>query len=111
MDALPVELLHQIASYDKACYKALLGVPLFARSLTPGVIVDYKITFGYNVTIERYSTGLKGLKGLKYISWTLNGNLLGLTDRLLNGHLDTRNGGLMGNDVIKRNVMTLGNVR
>jgi hypothetical protein len=52
MDTLPVELLHIIASHDRASYQALLSVPLFARSLTPGIIVDYKIAFGYNVRIK-----------------------------------------------------------
>jgi hypothetical protein len=67
MDTLPVELLHEIAAYDKESYQAMLSIPLFARSLTPGIVVDYKISFGYNVTIK------ESPKGHKYIRWTLNG--------------------------------------
>lgn len=67
MDTLPLELLHEIASHNKECYRALLGIPLFARSLTPGVIVDYKLAFGHYVEICTNSNGDK------YIKWTLNG--------------------------------------
>ena len=62
MDTLPVELLHEIASHDQAAYRALLAIPLFARSLNPGVIVDYKIAFGFDIDIflDQYRQGCTG---------------------------------------------------
>ncbi len=69
MDTLPVELLHVIASYDQACYRALLAIPSFGRSLTPGTIVDYKISFGYGVEIA-YNRNYGS-----HIAWTLNGKI------------------------------------
>lgn len=56
MDTLPVELLHEIASNDIEAYRTMLAVPLFARSLNPGIITDYKIHFGYSVRIKKATT-------------------------------------------------------
>jgi hypothetical protein len=64
MDTLPLEILHEIASHDRASYKALLSIPLFARSLTPGIIVDYKISFGYSIRICSMKIILSILLGL-----------------------------------------------
>ena len=68
MDILPIELLHEIASYDEASYKALLAIPLFARSLTPRIIVDYQYSFGYSVSADSDING-------DYVFWMLNWKL------------------------------------
>lgn len=75
MDTLPVELLHEIASHDQAAYRALLAIPLFARSLNPGTIVDYKINFGYSIGNFSNDSLRDGEVRGKYIGWTLNGKL------------------------------------
>lgn len=51
---LPVEILHIIAAESPQSYRALLSVPLFARSLDPGTIIDYKIRFGHSVRVTSY---------------------------------------------------------
>jgi hypothetical protein len=61
---LPVELLHVIAGYDMESYHAMLSLPQFARSLDPGIIIDFMISFGFGVEITR-----------KRISWTRGGDL------------------------------------
>jgi hypothetical protein len=63
MDNLPIELLHLMA-YDISTYRALLAIPLFARSLTSSSRCDYMIRFGYSVKITRDE-----------IQWMLNGKL------------------------------------
>ena len=64
MDALHIELLHVIASFDQGSYRALLSVPFFARSLNPGIRANYMIDFGYSAKI----TG-------RQINWYRNGKL------------------------------------
>jgi hypothetical protein len=59
---LPLEMLGILASTDVAVYRALLALPLFARSLSPGKVVDFMIAFGYTVEITA-----------DYIKWYLNG--------------------------------------
>jgi hypothetical protein len=61
---MPPEMLDLIAAVDEQSYRAMLAVPLFARSLTPGKVVDFMIAFGYSVKITKY-----------YIGWYLNGYL------------------------------------
>lgn len=51
MDALPIELLHEIASYGIDTYRSLLGIKFFAQSLNPHLIDNYQIEFGIR-TIE-----------------------------------------------------------
>jgi hypothetical protein len=53
---LPIEMLHLIASIDVQIYRAMLAMPLFSRSLGPGVIVDFMIAFGYTVEINNMRT-------------------------------------------------------
>jgi hypothetical protein len=62
--SLPSELLHEIAQQGEAAYRALLSVPLFARTLTLSIRVDYQIRFGYSVTVRP-----------RLIKWTKNGQL------------------------------------
>ena len=50
---LPIEMLHEIARCDEKSYRAMLSVPVFARSLTPSIITDYMILFGYTVRITK----------------------------------------------------------
>jgi hypothetical protein len=59
---LPLEILGIIASTDVAVYRALLSLPRFARSLSPGTIVGFMIAFGYSVKITKYR-----------VTWYLNG--------------------------------------
>jgi hypothetical protein len=59
---LPIEMLYILASTDVATYRALLALPRFARSLSPDVVADFMIAFGYSVDI-RYGD----------ITWELNG--------------------------------------
>lgn len=59
---LPVELLHKIAGMSLDCYRAMLALPQFVRSLDPGIIADYKILFGHSINITR-----------KSITWTRRG--------------------------------------
>jgi hypothetical protein len=59
---MPLEMLDLIAAVDKQSYRAMLAIPLFARSLTPGKVVDFMIAFGYSVDITK-----------SYIVWYLNG--------------------------------------
>jgi hypothetical protein len=60
---MPIEMLDLIAAADEQSYRAMLAVPLFARSQTPGKIVDFMIGFGYSVRITE-----------DYIEWFLNGD-------------------------------------
>jgi hypothetical protein len=48
---LPVELLHIIAGVDMESYCAMLALPPFARSLDPGIITDFMISFGFGIEI------------------------------------------------------------
>lgn len=50
---LPVEVLHRIAAESPQSYRALLSLPPFARSLSPGIIAEYKIHFGHEIKIDR----------------------------------------------------------
>jgi hypothetical protein len=59
---MPLEMLDLIASVDSKAYRALLGLPLFARSLGPDKVVDFMIAFGYSVRITK-----------NYIIWYLHG--------------------------------------
>jgi hypothetical protein len=59
---LVLEMLYVIAAVDEQSYKAMLAVPLFARSLTPDKVVDFMIAFGYSVEITK-----------NHIGWYLNG--------------------------------------
>jgi hypothetical protein len=59
---MPLEMLDLIAAVDEQSYRAILAIPLFARSLTPGKVVDFMIGFGYSVRITK-----------SYIEWYLNG--------------------------------------
>jgi hypothetical protein len=52
-DAFPLEILYALAAVDERSYQAMLAVPLFAKSLTPGRIVDFMIAFGYSVEITK----------------------------------------------------------
>jgi hypothetical protein len=60
MDLVPLEILHQIASCDMQSYRALLTVPVFARSVSCThtqykcyeKTIDYMIRFGYHVRID-----------------------------------------------------------
>lgn len=61
---LPVEILHLIAAVSPASYRAMLSLPPFARSLDPGTIADYMITFGHSIEISRTS-----------ITWRRHGQL------------------------------------
>jgi hypothetical protein len=61
---IPLELLYVIAAVDEQSYRAMLAIPLFARSLTPGKVVDFMIAFGYSVAITK-----------DCIEWLLNGYL------------------------------------
>jgi hypothetical protein len=56
---LPVELLHVIAGIDMESYRVLLALPPFARSLDPGTVTDFMISFGFGVEIT-----------CDYIRWT-----------------------------------------
>jgi hypothetical protein len=69
MNTLPLELLYEIVSNNKESYKALLAVPLFARSLTPDVIVDFKMSFGYGIEIAACYPPTKRIR------WILNDKL------------------------------------
>lgn len=56
MEQLPIEILTHIAlslGQDTSVYRAMLAVPAFARKLTPGIIVDYMIRFGFSVEITK----------------------------------------------------------
>jgi hypothetical protein len=57
MDNIPNEILLNIP-YDELSYRALLSIPRFARLLTPGLIVDFQIKFGYDVKIKKYNCGV-----------------------------------------------------
>jgi hypothetical protein len=59
---MPLEMLDLIAAVDVKAYRAMLAVPLFARSLSAGKVVDFMIAFGYSVRITKY-----------HILWYLNG--------------------------------------
>jgi hypothetical protein len=59
---LPVELLHVIAGVDMETYRLMLALPPFARSLDPGIIADFMISFGFGIKIT-----------CKYIKWTRDG--------------------------------------
>jgi hypothetical protein len=59
---IPLEILDLIAAVDVKAYRAMLAIPLFARSLGPGKVVDFMIGFGYSVAITK-----------SYIVWYLNG--------------------------------------
>jgi hypothetical protein len=61
---IPLEMLDLIAVVDVKAYRAMLAIPLFVRSLTPGKIVDFMIGFGYSVAITKDD-----------IEWRLNGEL------------------------------------
>jgi len=65
MDNLPGEILLDIP-YDELSYRALLGIPRFARMLTPGLIVSFQIKFGYDVKIKKYKCGV-------WTVWTKHG--------------------------------------
>ena len=85
MDTLPAELLHEIASHD--VYREMLSIPLFARSLTISVRLDYMIAMGYDVIIEhdrtKWSKNNKAYRtdgpAIEYVSgdkmWYVNGLL------------------------------------
>ena len=62
MNTLPVEILHLIAKEGVDVYRPLLGIPAFARDLTPSTKTDYMIIFGYEITITR-----------NYIRWMRTG--------------------------------------
>ena len=50
LDILPSELLDLIASFDEPSYKALVrSYPRFARSVSPGVCIDFMIAFGHDI--------------------------------------------------------------
>ena len=51
---IPTELFDYMA-YDEQAYRAMLSIPRFARTLTPGRIFDFMKGFGHNVRIERCS--------------------------------------------------------
>jgi hypothetical protein len=61
---MPIEMLDLIAAVDVKAYRAMLAIPLFARSLSICKVVDFMIAFGYSVVITKYHT-----------IWYLNGNL------------------------------------
>jgi hypothetical protein len=61
---LPIELLHVIAGVDMETYRLLLALPPFARSLNPGIIADFMISFGFEIEITH-----------KCITWTWNGRM------------------------------------
>jgi hypothetical protein len=48
---LPTELLHVIAGVDIKTYRSMLALPPFARSLDPGIITDFMISFGFGIEI------------------------------------------------------------
>jgi hypothetical protein len=50
---MPLEMLDLIAAVDVKAYRAMLVVPLFARILAPGKVVDFMIGFGYSVAITK----------------------------------------------------------
>ena len=68
---LPIELLHVIASFDIKAYRALLAIPFFARSLNPGLIVDYRISFGDSVR----TAGINPSWFVRCIEWSRNEKL------------------------------------
>jgi hypothetical protein len=57
---LPLDMLHEIASYSEGAYRALLALPVFARSLTVNARADYWCHFGYGVTV--YATVIEWTK-------------------------------------------------
>jgi hypothetical protein len=59
---LPTELLHVIAGNDMETYRSMLALPPFARSLNPGTVTDFMISFGFGIEITR-----------EYIKWTHDG--------------------------------------
>jgi hypothetical protein len=59
---LPVELLHVIAGIDMETYRVMLALPPFARSLDPGIITDFMISFGFGIETTCWC-----------IVWTRNG--------------------------------------
>jgi hypothetical protein len=59
---MPIEILDLIAAVDELSYRAMLAIPLFTRSLSPGKVVDFMIAFGYSVDITK-----------NYIECLLNG--------------------------------------
>jgi hypothetical protein len=62
---LPLEILHVIAACHVESYRALLAIPVFARSVVTthhSKVIDYMIHFGYSVKIGNYA-----------IYWHLNG--------------------------------------
>jgi hypothetical protein len=59
---LPVELLHVIAGIDVETYRSMLALPPFARSLDPGTITDFMISFGFGIEVT-----------CECITWTRNG--------------------------------------
>lgn len=65
---LPLEILHLIAQIDEPSYKAILAVPRFARTITPGRILDYMELFGHDAKIFKAVDG-------KCICWTKNEEL------------------------------------
>lgn len=52
MENLPIELLYEIAKIDLETYRGLLVVDYFAKLLTPSIITDFKIRFGFTVIIK-----------------------------------------------------------
>jgi hypothetical protein len=61
---MPIEMLDLIAAVDVKAYRAMLAIPLFARSLGSDKVVDYMIEFGYSVNITE-----------NHIEWFLNDEL------------------------------------
>jgi hypothetical protein len=59
---MPLDMLDLIAAADAKAYRAMLAIPLFARSLSICKVVDFMIVFGYSVRITK-----------NYIEWLLNG--------------------------------------
>lgn len=65
-DLLPDDLLHEIAAVCEGSYKALvLSYPRFARQITPGRRVDYRIAFGHSVQVVKAYGG--------FCRWTRRG--------------------------------------
>jgi hypothetical protein len=51
LPSLPIELFDIIASFDIQCYRAVLHIPIFGRSLITQRVLDFKIIFGYSIKI------------------------------------------------------------